>query len=88
MPIKTALMERSNSACELCAATNDLAIFEVPPVKDPNSDKSVLVCPTCLAQLNKEADMHANHWRCLNDSMWSQVPIVQCAWSMLNRLHK
>ena len=28
-----------------------------------------------------------NHWRCLNDSMWSQVPAVQVmAWRMLNQL--
>src|SRR5690606_17044097 len=28
-----------------------------------------------------------NHWRCLNDSMWSPVPAVQVvAWRMLNRL--
>jgi protein PhnA len=31
--------------------------------------------------------MDANHWRCLNDSMWSTVPAVQVvAWRMLNRL--
>lgn len=31
--------------------------------------------------------MDANHWRCLNDSMWSQVPPVQVmAWRMLTRL--
>jgi protein PhnA len=29
----------------------------------------------------------ANHWRCLNDSMWSTVPAVQVvAWRMLDRL--
>ncbi|NOQ68955.1 MAG: PhnA protein, partial [Gammaproteobacteria bacterium] len=29
----------------------------------------------------------ANHWRCLNDSMWSQIPAVQViAWRMLSRL--
>lgn len=31
--------------------------------------------------------MDINHWRCLNDSMWSQVPAVQVvAWRMLSRL--
>lgn len=31
--------------------------------------------------------MNINHWRCLNDSMWSQVPAVQVmAWRMLTRL--
>lgn len=31
--------------------------------------------------------MVVNHWRCLNDSMWSQIPAVQVmAWRMLSRL--
>lgn len=31
--------------------------------------------------------MDANHWRCLNDSMWSQVPVVQVmAWRALKLL--
>ena len=31
--------------------------------------------------------MDVHHWRCLNDSMWSQVPAVQVmAWRMLKRL--
>ena len=89
MPIKTALLERNNNACELCGATDNLEIFEVPPVKEPNSDKSVLVCDTCLAQLNKDVEMDNNHWRCLNDSMWSQVPAVQVTvFRLLTRLSK
>ena len=89
MPIKTALLTRSNSTCELCGATEDLSVFEVPPVKEPDSDKSVLVCETCLAQIEKTNEMDNNHWRCLNDSMWSQVPAVQVtAFRMLTRLAK
>jgi len=31
--------------------------------------------------------MDANHWRCLNDSMWSQEPVVQVmAWRQLKQL--
>jgi protein PhnA len=89
MPIKKALLERSNSVCELCGATDNLSVFEVPPVKEPNSDKSVLVCETCLSQIEKNSDMDTNHWRCLNDSMWSQVPAVQVtAFRLLTRLAK
>ena len=89
MPIKAALTERSNGCCELCSSTNELSIFEVPPVKEPNSDKSVLVCATCSEQIEKTAEMDNNHWRCLNDSMWSQVPAVQVtAYRMLTRLTK
>ncbi|WP_372881101.1 PhnA domain-containing protein [Psychromonas sp.] len=89
MPIKTALLERSNSACELCASTSNLSIFEVPPVAEPNSDKAVLVCDTCASQITKNTAMDSNHWRCLNDSMWSQVAAVQVlAYRMLTRLAK
>ena len=31
--------------------------------------------------------MDSNHWRCLNDSMWSEhLPVKVMAWRMLNRL--
>ncbi|AGH81424.1 PhnA protein-like protein [Psychromonas sp. CNPT3] len=89
MPILAALNERNSASCELCSATKNLAVFEVPPVKEPNSDKSVLVCETCATQLNKEVEMDSDHWRCLNDSMWSQVPAVQVtAFRLLTRLSK
>jgi protein PhnA len=33
--------------------------------------------------------MDANHWRCLNDSMWNPVPAVQVmAWRLLHRLNQ
>jgi protein PhnA len=47
----------------------------------------VLICPTCREQIETPEKTDANHWRCLNDSMWSQVPAVQVmAWRMLTRL--
>jgi len=47
----------------------------------------VLICGTCRQQLDNPDAVDANHWRCLNDSMWSQVPAVQVmAWRMLTRL--
>ena len=47
----------------------------------------VLVCKTCLDQINGDNEMDANHWRCLNDSMWSEHVAVQImAWRMLQRL--
>lgn len=89
MPIKKILLERSNSTCELCCATHNLSVYEVPPVAEPNSDKSILVCETCLSQIEKNSEMDNNHWRCLNDSMWSQVPAVQVtAFRLLKRLAK
>ncbi len=87
MSIEQTLMQRCDSKCELCTSDKNLSVYEVPPVSDPDSDKSVLLCDTCKGQIERTADMDTNHWRCLNDSMWSQTPAVQVmAWRMLNRL--
>ncbi len=87
MSIEQELQARSESKCELCGATEDLAVFAVPPSSDNSVDQSVLLCDTCRNQIDNPEQMDANHWRCLNDSMWSQVPAVQVlAWRMLNRL--
>ncbi len=87
MSIEQALQARSESKCELCGATEDLSVFAVPPSSDNSVDQSVLLCDTCRNQIDNPEQVDANHWRCLNDSMWSQVPAVQVlAWRMLNRL--
>lgn len=79
---------RSEGKCELCGATNELNIYEIPPVEVSIADKSIYVCKTCFTQIEDSKKIEVNHWRCLNDSMWSQVPAVQVmAWRMLNRLH-
>lgn len=81
------LQERSGSKCELCSAIKNLAVYEVPPDSKANIDDSVLLCETCIEQINNAAKVEVNHWRCLNDSMWNQTPAVQVlAWRMLNRL--
>mgnify|MGYP000392149140 FL=1 len=87
MSIEQALHTRSESKCELCGSTEDLAVFTVPPSSEESVDQSVLLCGTCRTQIDHSDQMDPNHWRCLNDSMWSQVPAVQVlAWRMLNRL--
>jgi protein PhnA len=87
MNTEKALHERSGSKCELCGATENLGIYEVPPESDGSPDQSVLLCATCQEQIENPDRVDANHWRCLNDSMWSQVPAVQVlAWRMLTRL--
>ena len=87
MSIEQALLQRSNSSCELCTNDLNLCVYAVPPVCEDSADKSVLLCDTCLSQIEAPETVDANHWRCLNDSMWSQVPVVQVmAWRMLTRL--
>jgi protein PhnA len=87
MSTETALHARSASQCELCGATENLSAYEVPPNSVGNVDDSILICGTCREQIEDPAKVDANHWRCLNDSMWSQTPAVQVmAWRMLTRL--
>ncbi|RLA20565.1 MAG: PhnA protein [Gammaproteobacteria bacterium] len=87
MNIEKALQDRSESKCELCSALENLAAYEVPPASNGGLDETILICAICTEQLEDPEKVEANHWRCLNDSMWSQVPAVQVvAWRMLTRL--
>ncbi len=87
MSTEQELFARSESKCELCSATENLVVYEVPPESNGNPEQSVLLCDTCKNQIENPDKVDANHWRCLNDSMWSQVPAVQVlAWRMLTRL--
>lgn len=87
MSVLKELQERSESKCELCNATENLSVFEVPPTSDGSLEQSVLLCNTCLTQIEDESKIDVNHWRCLNDTMWSQVPAVQVmVWRMLHKL--
>ncbi|MFC5048561.1 PhnA domain-containing protein [Aquimarina hainanensis] len=81
------LLQRSNASCELCGNTEQLAAYAVPPVSTPTIDTSIWACKVCTDQITIPETMDVNHWRCLNDSMWSPVPAVQVmAWRLLHRL--
>lgn len=86
MALDEVLSTRSGNQCEMCAVSGELSAVLVDGGPLEGSDASIAVCPTCVEQLaGATPDMH--HWRCLNESMWSQVPPVQVsAWRMLKRL--
>ncbi len=87
MNIEQKLHKRSASVCELCKSDKNVSIYGVPPQPGNDPDKSILICSTCLDQIENPDNMDPNHWRCLNDAMWSEVPAVQVmAWRLLNRL--
>lgn len=87
MNFEEQIKQRSGGQCELCGATHDLSIYTVPPSTTNTNDSCVYVCSTCLNQLTADEPVNPHHWRCLNDSMWSQEPAVQVvAWRMLNHL--
>ncbi|RZS93678.1 PhnA domain-containing protein [Aquimarina brevivitae] len=81
------LTERSNSCCELCSKPEELIVYNVPESPNVGFDAQIVICSTCEKQINNPENLDPNHWRCLNDSMWSQVPGVQVtAWRMLHKL--
>jgi protein PhnA len=87
MSLERTLMQRSDSKCELCTSTEKLAVYEVPNSTKTAEEASILICSICLEQIDHAETRDPNHWRCLNDSMWSAVPAVQVmAWRMLQRL--
>lgn len=81
------LQKRSGSLCELCGSDEDLKVYNVPPTSKETLDDSILTCGVCSEQLEDPEKIESNHWRCLNDSMWSEHTAVQVvAWRMLHRL--
>lgn len=86
MSIENKLIERSESKCELCSATGELTVYKVSPPKE-SIDECILICNTCSDNINNPEKANINHWRCLNDSMWSQIPVVQVMiWRLLSRM--
>lgn len=89
MSLAREVQKRSGNSCELCGATENLLIYGVPPNHENSLEKSIHTCATCNSQIENPDAMDPNHWRCLNDSMWSEVKAVQIvAWRMLHRLKK
>jgi len=87
MSLERRLNQRSNSKCELCTSKEKLKVYEIPVSPKGDLEGSILICDTCLGQIENPETVDTNHWRCLNDSMWSAEPPVQImAWRMLQRL--
>ena len=79
------LQERSGNACELCRSSTSLSVYTVPPAGHPGNE--VLLCETCITQIEKGAETEPQYWRFLTEAMWSEVTAIQVlAWRLLNRL--
>lgn len=78
--------QRAGNKCELCGAENELTDFLVTPKMGNSADDYVYVCAICSDQLSAE-ELDENHWRCLNDAMWSEVEAVKVvAYRQLQKL--
>jgi protein PhnA len=76
MSVKEKLLARSGSVCELCGSPEELSVYEVTP-SDGSAEQSILICGICKEALENPENRDINHWRCLGDSMWSPIPVVQ-----------
>lgn len=87
MGLSLALEERADGNCELCSASTTLDSFTVPPKNGDGLDVAIAICPTCLKQVSEMDNLDANHWRCLNDCMWSElIPVKVMSYKLLSTL--
>lgn len=73
------LARRSSSHCELCEASGvALGAYEVAPLSEtPELERTLFACEICTTQLADSRRIDISHWRCLEHSVWSEVPAVQ-----------
>ncbi|WP_430466864.1 PhnA domain-containing protein [Winogradskyella ouciana] len=87
MSLEKELQQRSNNQCELCGNSENISTYNVPDIKENGLNTSLYACKACIEQMDDSEKIDANHWRCLNDSMWSEHDAVKImAWRMLNRI--
>ena len=89
MSLERDLQKRSDSQCELCKNPDTIKVYQVLPKQQGGLDDNLMACIVCIDQIENPDQTQANHWRCLNDSMWSEHKAVQViAWRMLSRLRE
>ncbi|MBK8808359.1 MAG: PhnA domain-containing protein [Bacteroidales bacterium] len=87
MNIDKELLERSEGACELCKSKIDLQLYIVKKPISVLSDNQVVVCSKCNNLFDSNPKEDENHWRCLSETVWSEVAAVKVlSVSILNKL--
>ncbi len=71
------LMDRSAGVCEVSGQSGELVAFLVEPKSGTSADDYVYISTKLADQLTGKSSVEPNDWRCLNDSMWSEVPAVK-----------
>ena len=57
--------------CDLCGSDVNVSEYVVAP-----KEETVNLCETCKTQIESD-NLDENHFNCLNDSMWSEIPAVK-----------
>lgn len=79
MSLLEELQQRSTGSCELCGVGGEHSVFAVPETNESAAqpDAHLMLCRVCIGGIESPKSVDSNHWRCLNNSIWSQVPAVQ-----------
>jgi protein PhnA len=87
MSIEKDLQKRSNNLCELCGFNDANTVYLVPHSPSNKLEYHLLICQTCNTQMANIETADENHWRCLKDSIWSEVLAIKVvSWRMLHKL--
>ena len=87
MSVEKELQKRSNARCEMCGSQEANTAYLIPSSPGKKLEHHLWICPTCLQQMENIETADANHWRCLNDSIWSEEAAVKVvSWRMLHKL--
>jgi protein PhnA len=87
MALLESLLDRSQSKCELCGKAEDLSLYEIPPINRPDENSAIIICDNCQDQIKHSNRIDPNHWRCLNESMWSEhLPVQVMSYRILSLL--
>ncbi|MGB0427462.1 MAG: PhnA domain-containing protein [Flavobacteriales bacterium] len=80
------LENRSKGQCELCTSTTDVQAFLIAPRTEEIAENQVALCSICYSEQDNES-LNDQHFRCLNDSMWSEhTPVKVLSFRLLDRL--
>ena len=72
------LARRAKSKCELSGESGvPLKIYEIPPAKEPEFDKCLLVSASVLEQLERPKTITPDQWRHLSELVWEEEPTIQ-----------
>ena len=85
MPLNT-LMTRT-SQCELCSSTEGLNSFELESKNKKGAEAAVLLCEKCHSAISSDDYTDINHWRGLNEAIWSEfTPVKVLSYRVLHAL--
>ncbi len=81
-------LDRNNNSCELCKSQNDIKIIHLEP-QSKLFDSGLVLCEKCNQMAFQGEIQDMQHWRCLNESIWSEYDAVKVlSWRILTQLNE